>query len=465
MQLSKKRANNGFLTWGRSSTALIILLFFVFGSRAFATSFSSDVILTLPVHESNTSVFATPLAYANEQLYVLSIEPGTEAENGRNLRTIIRQGKEAGFGRWRWKRKTIEPNTIDDPYHNQASVGIDDKGYVHVVYNMHNLPWQYKVSAKPHSVTRFKFKGEKLIAKTLDELLTHNKNKFRQFGMAKIPGTQVTYPAFFNDRNGVLYVTYRYATKPKRQWNDRDFAGGIARYDSQRKAWEPIGAPLAITQRDADFPKGSEAINYPFALQPRWSVYLIRLHFDEQNQMHLSWTWRKGGAGRVTSHPSYAFSADQGQTFQRADGSDYRLPITVPAVDVIGDASSGERFLSHTAITRWNEKPCVALNPDGPGRFMRCYDGQQWQKELTPGSAAEILTDKHGDLWAIASGPRVYHRQKSGVGGWKQHFQAIGKKACLIRPLYVREAHRLFLYEHLCNEDTIRVREVNLSPA
>ena len=92
-----------------------------------------------PVSPSNVNSFATPLAYYQGSVYVISVEPPLGNNNGINLRTIIRKGSERQ-GRWQWESAIIDEATLDDMYHTQASVAIDKDGYLHVVYNMHNMP-------------------------------------------------------------------------------------------------------------------------------------------------------------------------------------------------------------------------------------------------------------------------------------------------------------------------------------
>lgn len=169
-----------------------------------------------PVSPSNVNSFATPLAYYQGSIYVVSVEPPLSNNNGVNLRTVIRKGSERQ-GRWQWESAVIDEATLDDMYHTQASIAIDKEGYLHVVYNMHNMPWQYVVSKKPGDITSFDFKGDKISLAEKSTVKHLNKTPFPSIGTAAIPGNQITYPAFFYDRQGEIYLTYRFATKPKRR--------------------------------------------------------------------------------------------------------------------------------------------------------------------------------------------------------------------------------------------------------
>jgi len=252
---------------------------------------------------------------------------------------VVRKGTLEADGNWIWEKHVIENRTLDDRYHTQPSIALDKSGYIHVVYNMHNMPWQYKVSKRPDDISEFEFKGEALTTDQLKKVKYENKTPFPYIETAAIPGTQITYPSFFKDRNNDLYITYRFATKPAQSWKKRGFAGGIAKYDVVNKKWEPIGGKLKINSADAlykDNAVDKSYTVYPFAYTDKWSVYLIRLHFDKNNGMHLSWTWREGGAGSDCSHPSYAYAESGSNIFKKTNGVEYDLPVSVPGSKIKG---------------------------------------------------------------------------------------------------------------------------------
>jgi len=130
-----------------------------------------------------------------------------------------------------------DTRTLLDPYHTQPSLAFDRNGYLHVAYNMHNLPWQYVVSHQPYDVRQFDFNGQSVTLSQLDALRLSNKTHYPDVGKAQIPGNQITYPAFFKNRAGDLYLTYRYALRPARAWEERARAAGVARYDADNRTW------------------------------------------------------------------------------------------------------------------------------------------------------------------------------------------------------------------------------------
>ena len=239
----------------------------IFMSVSRASGVTVTNVVEFDVAPSSTNVFSSPLAFHAGMLFTVNVEPALGPVTGTNLQTVVRKGVQQKFGIWEWESKVIEPNTLEDRYHTQASIGVDNHGYIHVAYNMHNMPWQYSVSAKPGAIGNFIFKGDPITH--ADRYLVRHKNKtpFISIGTAAIPGNQITYPAFFNDRSGQLYVTYRFATRPKRRFSARDFAGGIAKYNESVHQWEPIGGQLVRTDKDASYPGGRDSgIVIPFSV-------------------------------------------------------------------------------------------------------------------------------------------------------------------------------------------------------
>ena len=377
------------------------------------------------VARSSLNVFSTPLAWFRGAVYTVTVEQPAGHDNGVDLRTFLWKGVADRTGKWRWKRNLIESRTLDDRYHTGPSIGIDKYGFIHIAYNMHNMPWQYTVSERPGDISRFEFRGEQLTLKELELVKWKNLTPFPRFGAAAIPGTQITYPAFFNDRKGNLYVTYRFATHPKRTWVDRGFAGAIARYDPDKKIWTAIGGPVVVSSADADLPGGLKSTSIPaFAYKDRWSVYLIHLFFDVKNHMHVSWLWRKGGAGVDCSTPGYACSADSGRTFLRADGTRYRLPITPEESDVVVGGEEVQKFYAPTCIaTDLSGSPLLLLNPIGFPRILILPGGAKgkWsQPEKTPDDASVIYTDDEGTQWAFATGITVLRRSVGTGHKWRR---------------------------------------------
>ncbi|HLN24489.1 MAG TPA: BNR-4 repeat-containing protein, partial [Patescibacteria group bacterium] len=346
-----------------------------------------------------------------------------------------------------------EPRTIDDPYHTAPSIGIDKSGYVHVVYNMHNMPWQYAVSEQPGDISRFTFKGTRLSDAQIADLAADRftaevVRAMSDVGTAAIPGNQITYPAFFHDRHGELYVTYRFAIKPAAAPADRAFGCGIARYDVERQTWTAIGGGVA------DAP-GVTA----FCVKAGWTAYLPRLWFDKGNGMHVTWTWRRGQAGAEMTRPGYAFSADAGKTFQAADGTAYRLPITPETTKAFMGAGEDGFFAMTSLTTSPKGRIYAGVQPLGSAWSMTMREPGQalWSPpQIAPYGAQALMADDSGTVWAFASGPRILNRPADAAADapWRLVYSSSGYN--FPKVLMVPEEKAFLL--HVLADDTSSAR-------
>jgi hypothetical protein len=408
------------------------------------------------------NVFSTPVAYYDGEVYVVNVEPATGPNNGINLRTVVRKGKQVAKNQWAWETYVLDGATLDDPYHTQPSIAVDKAGYVHVAFNMHNMPWQYAVSTRPKDISSFVFRGEEVSSKERYAVQILNKTSFPSIGRAAIPGNQITYPAFFYDRNKDLFVTYRFATRPKRLFDERGFAGGIARYDVTTKLWVAIGGNLAVSSDDADLPKGVKSASVKaFAYTDKWSVYLIRLAFDRSNHMHATWTWRENGAGRDTSNPTYAFSPDGGRKFLRSDGTMYSLPIDVKSADVMMGKEYINKFDASTSVIADPSGKPFAVVQHVSGRFLVNHDGDNWSSpEIMPFGADVLLIDDDGTQWAFASEPMVLRRDK-GDSAWTAVYRDRDREQFFYAKVFPVTYENMFIIYAL-NRDFTKVKIIML---
>ncbi len=391
-------------------------------------SLNADIsVTTLPiidVDNSNLNLFSTPIVYYNGSIFTVNVEPsGSSLNAGINLKTVVRKvmlgnGKE-------WLSHTIDQNTIEDEYHTQASIGVDKLGFIHIAYGMHNMPWQYVVSDNPSDISAFSFYGDEISIFDKGVVKFLNKTPFPSTGSAAIPGNQITYPAFFYDNNYDLYVTYRFAVKPRRHYRDRILSGGIARYDLVNKEWQALGGNIQITKLDAIWQgEGDYKKITAFASSNRWTVYLPRLAFDRDNGMHVSWLWRKGGAGRYTVHPSYAYSPNDETKFYTSKGKQYNLPISVDKAEWVGKHGV-DKFDSISDIEVDDRYVYIVLHRQGKTRELIKLNrlSKQWIKsEAMPHSASTFKVDRNGGQWAFATGLKVFYR-KTDKGMWNLVFK------------------------------------------
>ncbi len=437
------------------------------GGMIFFQSLSSwakvvvEQVGSFPISAANVNVFASSVGWYKGAIYTVNVEPPPSLLNtGINLRTVVRKGVQDRFGIWRWESVVLSDETLDDPYHTQASIAIDKRGFVHVAYNMHNMPWQYAVSAAPGDIGEFVFKGQAISLADRVSVKHLNKTPFPTLGSGSIPGNQITYPAFFTDNNRDLFVTYRFATRPKRPFSDRGFAGGIAKLDVESGAWHALGGTLPVGKEDADLPADTEqAVATAFAYSDRWSVYLIRLDFDAENNMHVSWMWRDGGAGPGVTHPSYAFSDDGGRSFVDNKGRRYSLPVSVNDSSLIVEGGDSRFYNPKTVIRSDSEgRAYVLLSEKGKVRSLTRLDripGDWSDPEDMPNSASEFLVDKAGQQWAIAFGPKIFRRD-SADKPWEivyQRDEGFGYPQALLIP----ERNMMVLYVQNIEKKRVKI--------
>ena len=444
----------------RGGASLAAAFVLITAAGAASAKLRLETVLPPLAVEANASVFATPLAYRNGAVYTANVEPSPDRGSRTGLQTVIRRGEQDRQGRWRWQSQVIESETVRDPYHTEASIALDRLGYVHVVYGMHDVPWQYSVSRQPDSIDRFIFRGQPA------DLRQRRSSKdgrvvFPGPGTAAIPGNQVTYPAFFNDRRGRLYVTYRYAVRPKVTWYERTFAGAIARYNAQNKTWKQIGGNVRQNRDEVDLPKGvNSRVTHPFAMQQGWWVYQPRLAFDRDNGMHVSWMWRRGNAGPNASHPSYAYSPDGSNRFYRSDGRAYRLPIGIRDTEIVVPprqrANASRPIAKHgfynPARLRLSQDgtPSIAIQPLGANSYgFRPSARRGWRTpEKLPYNALQIRYDDHGNEWAFATGLTVLKRRVKADGTPHSNWRVVFKGGNLCNPRMVEGARSDAYYIH-----------------
>lgn len=429
--------------------------------NAFAEQIAVEKILTdSPLHaQGDLNVFAVPFDYTNGMVFTVHVEPGNgTGREGVNLRTVVRKGTRQADATWTWESHLIESRTILDTWHTQASIALDKKGYVHIVYNMHNFPWQYVISDKPFDISSFTFKGQTVTQPEIDRAKFENKTSFPDIGSAAIPGNQVTYPMFFKDKHDDLYITYRFAVKPNRPWEQRAFGAGIARYDTADLTWHAIGGDVSMTTNDAKLPTSKQtAIQKPFAYEDGYTVYLPTLGFDSANNMHVFWNWRRGEAGMETIRPSYAISPDGIHFFDIA-GKSLSIPIDFShSVPVTGINNEDPYYAPKSVALTPQGNPLVVMQPLGVGRQIWSLNKaeKRFIKEESPNAASTIVIDKQGRQWAFATGLRVFMRPDT-ASRWED-MGNIGQNLCNPKVTYYPAESRFLVHVKSCTNNSASI--------
>ncbi len=414
-----------------------------------------------PVPVSSASSFAahTPLAVRDGVVYVATMEPGPSGDHlgAGDLRTVVRKGVEVAPGTWEWAATTIDDRTVADEWHNTASVGVDEAGHVHVAYNMHNLPWQYQVSREPGDIDSFEFRGQAITQAELDRYRLENKTRFPDLGTAAIPGNQITYPAFENDRAGRLHVTYRFAAKPARRYADRTYSSGFARYDAGARTWTSLGGALRLEDGDHD----DTPTTRPRAVASKqgWTSYLPRVTFGPDDVPTLSLMWREGGAGARVTRPCAVRAT--GDAFTGLDGTPTTTPVLPDDCPGVRSADAGAQYFSlGDAAADSAGRHHLLLSPaDGP-RTIHAWTGDSWSSEPAPAGAVEIFFDAADNFWAVGTGPSV-HVKRAGGNGWETVLSTRDGR-CLPHAALDTDGATAYLYTLGCDGANAEVTKLNL---
>lgn len=429
------------------SEVLYLLLVACIGFIPLEDTLADEIELILPPTavspQGDLSVFSTPMDVQDGHVVLAYVAEADSSTSPGYLNTVIRLGKKVGIV-WQWQSAKIDTHTLFDPYHTQPSIAFDKNGHVHAAYNMHNLPWQYVASEKPYDISQFVFYGQSISLRDLDALRLENKTHYPNIGHALIPGNQITYPAFFKNRSGDLFVSYRYAMRPARNWENRSIAAGIARFDEDNWTWTPIGSPISLSNGDAVHIENKAVSTAPFAYDENYVPYLVTLAFDASNAMHAIWTWwnkSSNQTGAVTVLPTYKQIAESTQNTSQADTKSGRIPVwstltTFNTAKSIAIAANGDVL--------------AILEPQGQNRKLVRLSRvtRNWSQPVdTPNSASKILVDRNGNEWVFASGLKLFKRTPGGA--WSRPI-SIGYNLCDPRPVYSAEENSFYIYAKTC---------------
>ena len=115
----------------------------------------------------------------------------------------------------------------------------------------------------------------------------------------------VTYPRFFNDRDGELFFFYRIGASG----NGDNY---LHRYDAEFADWRRIGMVFSR--------KGTYA---PWKNSISRNAYFHDILFDSNNRLHAIWTYREVSSTWASNHNlHYAYSDDHGITWRNNSGNE-----------------------------------------------------------------------------------------------------------------------------------------------
>lgn len=188
--------------------------------------------------------------------------------------------------------------------HNIISIGVDGDGFLHVAFDHHGHKLNYCKSIAPGSLEL----GEKIPMTGLDE-------------------EDVTYPEFYNLKDGDLIFAYRSGASGR---------GNLVlnRYLTQVKQW---------TRLHVEHPIIIDGENNRNAY---WQLFV-----DNLGTIHLSWVWRETWHVETNHDLCYARSRDGGKTWEKSTGEKYVLPITASTAEYAFQIPQGSELINQTSMT------------------------------------------------------------------------------------------------------------------
>lgn len=235
-----------------------------------------------------------------------------------------------------WELRTTQYKGEAKDAHNSISLGVDGQGILHMVWDLHNQKLRYVCNTEPGSLEL-----------TEEMPMTGSKE------------TRVTYPQFYAMPNGDLMFLYR----------DGSSGNGnsmLNRYDVETGQWMAVAHPLVAGggQRNA---------------------YMNTLAIDSKGGIHISWCWRDTPDVATNHDICYAYSSDQGKTWQKSTGEKYSLPITIDNAEVVLAVPKNSELINQTSMTvDAADRPLIVTywrdqNSEVPQFRLIWNDGTKWQ--------------------------------------------------------------------------------------
>lgn len=275
---------------------------------------------------------------------------------------IVLAKRKLGSKKWKIHKTRYRANIKDA--HNAISLAVDGRGFLHVSWGMHGEKLRYVRGKKPGSL--------------------HLTEKLKMTGKDE---TGVTYPAFYRLSDGDLLFMYRRGSS-----GNGDVM--LNRYDTTTRQWTAVAHPLIDGQGERN-------------------AYMNSLAIDEEGKWHLSWTWRESWDVATNHDIMYAYSPDEGKTWQRSDGTTYSLPITQKNAEVVYPVSKGSELINQTSMTiNGKGQPVIATywkseGLESPQYHIIWQDEQRWRARQVGNRSAPFSLSGGGTKRIPISRPQL----------------------------------------------------------
>jgi len=222
--------------------------------------------------------------------------------------------------------------------HNIISLMVDGEGYLHVSFDHHGHPLKYCRSIEPMSLNL----GE------LEPMVNRDEQ-------------DVTYPEFYRLADGSLLFAYRSGASGRGNLF-------LNRYSLDSHSWQRVQDILIDGENERN---------------AYWQLYV-----DAQGTIHVSWVWRETWMVETNHDLCYACSKDNGQTWEKSDGTKYELPINKDNAEYACFIPQGSELINQTSMSTDSEgHPYIATywrdqNDSIPQYRMVWYDGSKWNQQV-----------------------------------------------------------------------------------
>ena len=245
---------------------------------------------------------------------------------------VVLAKRRHGSDRWTTHVTQYEGNVRDG--HNVISIGVDGDGYLHLSFDHHGHPLRYCRSVEPGSL---EMGGLEPMVGSIEE--------------------DVTYPEFHTLSNGDMLFVYRSGASGR---------GNMVmnRYRRKSRQWERVHDSLI----DGEGKRNAY-----------WQMCI-----GEDENIHLSWVWRETWMVETNHDLCYARSRDGGVTWERTDGSTYKLPITMATAEVAWPIPQKSELINQTSMTANRQgHPMIATywrdqTDSVPQYRLVEFDGLEW---------------------------------------------------------------------------------------
>lgn len=303
-------------------------------------------------------------------------------DEDEHLVIAVRSKSGASWGAWTnyvydGVAETPEILRTEIDNHNNANIGFDSDGYLHIAYDHHNDALNYRRTSTAIS----SFSG------TLTSALS-------------MTGTEgaVSYPTFFRDPLGTLYFIHR----------DGDSGVGdlyFYKYTTSGQTWAAAAGTstngLLIDGKNSS-PDQSPYWHGPPQFTADWDG-------AGTGYMWLGWAWRESSIA-TTMHDISVVRWD-GTTFTKTTGSQ-TVPITLANCEIanaVAVSSSLPSFNTMVVDSSGNPHLIQTYTSSGVNRIFRTYhNGSSWATTAISDALAGVSFGANGVTAAISSNDTIY---------------------------------------------------------